>query len=65
MDESDCRAVVRARRLLRVTAGDDDGVIEVYDDRGMKSAPLGVVSLPLVGVVTSLSSGCDRGVSVN
>ena len=57
MDESDYRAVVRARRLLRVTEGDDDGVIEVYDDRGMRSAPRGVVSGAVVGAVTLLSSG--------
>ena len=67
MDESDYRAVVRARRLLRVTEGDDDGVIDVYDDRGMRSAPLGVVSGAVMGAVTPLSSGWrDRGVvSVN
>ena len=43
--------------MSRVTEGDDDGVIEVYDDRGMRSALLSVVSLPLVGVVTPLWSG--------
>ena len=36
---------------------DDDGVIEVYGDRGMRSAPLGVVSGAVVGVVTPWSSG--------
>ena len=43
--------------MLRVTARDDDGVIEVDDDRGMRSAPLGVVSGAVVGAVTPLSSG--------
>lgn len=38
---------------MRVT---DDGVIEVDDDRGIGTAPLGVVSGAVVGVVTVLSA---------
>jgi hypothetical protein len=43
-------------RVLRVTEDDDDGVIGVDEDRGMRTAPLGVVSGAVVGVVTLLSS---------
>jgi hypothetical protein len=43
--------------VLRVAEGDDDGVIEVDDDQGMRSAPLGVVSGAVVGVVTASSAG--------
>jgi hypothetical protein len=46
-----------AKRLLRVTEGGDDGVIEVDEDRAMKMAPLGVVSGAVVGAVTALSTG--------
>jgi hypothetical protein len=42
---------------LRVAVDDDDGVIEVGEDRGMRLAPLGVVSGAVVGVVTALSAG--------
>jgi hypothetical protein len=44
-------------RVLRVTEGGDDGVIEVDEDRAMKMAPLGVVSGAVVGAVTALSTG--------
>ena len=44
-------------RLLRVTLNDDDGVIGVDDDRVMRTAPLGVVSGAVVGVVTGCPSG--------
>ena len=44
-------------RLLRVTQDDDDGVIGVDDDRVMRTAPLGVVSGAVVGVVTGCPSG--------
>ena len=43
--------------LLRVTLNDDDGVIGVDDDRVMRTAPLGVVSGAVVGVVTGCPSG--------
>ena len=43
-------------RLLRVIEDDDDGVIDVDEDRVMRSAPFGVVSGAVVGVVTRLSS---------
>jgi hypothetical protein len=42
--------------LLRVTAGDDDGVIGVDEDQSMRTAPLGVVSGAVVGVVTGSPS---------
>jgi len=42
--------------LLRVAEDDDDGVSGVDEDRGVRTAPLGVVSGAVVGVVTSLSS---------
>jgi hypothetical protein len=45
-----------ARRVLRVTAGDDDGVIGVDEDQSMRTAPLGVVSGAVVGVVTGSPS---------
>jgi hypothetical protein len=41
---------------LRVTEDDDGGVVGVDEDRGMRRAPLGVVSGAVVGAVTSLSS---------
>jgi hypothetical protein len=44
-------------RLLRVTQDDDDGVIRVDDDPIMRTAPLGVLSGAVVGVVTALPSG--------
>jgi hypothetical protein len=47
----------RGPRVLRVTEGGDDGVIEVDEDRAMKMAPLGVVSGAVVGAVTALSTG--------
>jgi hypothetical protein len=47
----------RRTRLLRVAVVDDDGVIEVGEDRGMRLAPLGVVSGAVVGVLTALSAG--------
>ena len=43
--------------LLRVTQDDDDGVIRVDDDPIMRTAPLGVLSGAVVGVVTALPSG--------
>jgi hypothetical protein len=42
--------------LLRVTDDDDDDVIGVDEDQGMRTAPLGVVSGAVVGVVTGCSS---------
>jgi hypothetical protein len=42
--------------VLRVTCDDDDGVIGVDDDEVMGTAPLGVASGAVVGVVTGLSS---------
>jgi hypothetical protein len=36
--------------VLRGTEDDEDGVIEVDDDRGMKTAPPGVVGGAVVGV---------------
>ena len=44
-------------QVLRVTLNDDDGVIGVDDDRVMRTAPLGVVSGAVVGVVTGCPSG--------
>ena len=43
-------------KVLRVTQDDDDGVIGVDDDRMMRTAPLGVVSGAVVGVVTGCPS---------
>jgi len=43
--------------MLRVTQDDDDGVIRVDDDPIMRTAPLGVLSGAVVGVVTALPSG--------
>jgi len=42
--------------LLRVAFDDDDGVIGGDDDPMMGTAPLGVVSGAVVGVLTALSS---------
>jgi hypothetical protein len=42
--------------LLRVAEDDDVGVIAVDEDRGVRTAPLGVVSGAVVGVVALLSS---------
>ncbi len=42
--------------LLRVSFDDDDGVVGVDDDRVMRTAPLGVVSGAVVGVVTGCRS---------
>ena len=44
--------------LLRVTQDSDDGVIRVDDDPIMRTAPLGVLSEAVVGVVTALPSSC-------
>ena len=49
---SDCPDLV-----LRVTQDDDDGVIRFDDDPMMRTAPLGVVSGAVVGVVTGCPSG--------
>jgi hypothetical protein len=46
-----------AGRVLRVTEDDDDGAIRLDDDRVMRTAPLGVVSGAVVGVLTALPSG--------
>jgi hypothetical protein len=43
--------------MLRGTEDDDDGVIDVGDDPVMRTAPLGVVSGAVVGVVTGCPSG--------
>jgi hypothetical protein len=51
------RETARHTGLLRVTLNDDDGVIGVDDDRVMRTAPLGVVSGAVVGVVTGCPSG--------
>jgi hypothetical protein len=42
---------------LRVTFDDDVGVTGVDEDQGMRTAPLGVVSGAVVGLVTGSSSG--------
>ncbi|BBU21158.1 Uncharacterised protein [Mycobacterium xenopi] len=42
--------------MLRVAEDDDDDVIGVDDDPAMRTAPLGVVSGAVVGVVTALLS---------
>jgi len=46
-----------ARSVLRVSQDDDDGVIRVDDDPIRRTAPLGVLSGAVVGVVTALPSG--------
>ncbi|BCO34864.1 hypothetical protein MHEC_12970 [Mycobacterium heckeshornense] len=43
--------------MLRVAEDDDEGVIDVDDDPMMRTAPLGVVSGAVVGVVTECWSG--------
>jgi hypothetical protein len=43
--------------LLRVSQDDDDGVIRVDGDPIRRTAPLGVLSGAVVGVVTALPSG--------
>jgi hypothetical protein len=43
--------------LLRVAPDDDDRVIGVDDDSDVRTAPLGVMSGAVVGVVTGCSSG--------
>ena len=48
---------LRAGGLLRVSQDDDDGVIRVDDDPIRRTAPLGVLSGAVVGVVTALPSG--------
>ena len=42
---------------MRVAQDDDDGVNGVDDDLMMRTAPLGVVSGAVVGVVTGWPSG--------
>jgi len=54
-NDTRCLLVDRLR-LLRVTFDDDDGVVGVDDDRVMRTAPLGVVSGAVVGVVTGCRS---------
>ena len=44
------------RRLLPVTEDDDDGVIGVDEDLDVRTAPLGVMSGAVVGVVTGCPS---------
>ncbi|HEX9498416.1 MAG TPA: histidine phosphatase family protein, partial [Mycobacterium sp.] len=46
-----------AMLVLRVSQDDDDGVIRVDDDPIRRTAPLGVLSGAVVGVVTALPSG--------
>jgi len=48
---------VEAALVLRVSQDDDDGVIRVDDDPIRRTAPLGVLSGAVVGVVTALPSG--------
>ncbi len=43
--------------LLHVTLDDDDDVIGVDEDPMMRTAPLGVVSGAVVGVLTVLPAG--------
>jgi Protein of unknown function (DUF2587) len=43
-------------RLLPVTEDDDDGVIGVDEDLDVRTAPLGVMSGAVVGVVTGCPS---------
>jgi hypothetical protein len=45
------------RLVLTVTEDDDDGVIGVDEDPDVRTAPLGVVSGAVVGVVTGCPSG--------
>ena len=47
------------RPVLRVSQDDDDGVIRVDDDPIRRTAPLGVLSGAVVGVVTALPSRGD------
>jgi hypothetical protein len=42
--------------MLRVTEDDDVGVVRVDEDQGMRTAPLGVVSGAVVGVVMGCPS---------
>ncbi|WP_237682984.1 hypothetical protein [Mycolicibacterium agri] len=49
--------IARRLQLLRVAQDDDDGVNGVDDDLMMRTAPLGVVSGAVVGVVTGWPSG--------
>ncbi|WP_204815277.1 alpha/beta hydrolase [Mycobacterium riyadhense] len=51
----DCYAALQWL-VLRVSFDDDDGVVGVDDDRVMRTAPLGVVSGAVVGVVTGCRS---------
>jgi hypothetical protein len=55
--ESVLAQLVAAQPLLRVGQDDDDGVIRVDDDPIRRTAPLGVLSGAVVGVVTALPSG--------
>lgn len=48
---------LRRASVLRVAEDGDDGVIDVDDDPMMRTAPLGVLSGAVVGVVTALPSG--------
>jgi hypothetical protein len=43
--------------VLRVAEDDDVGVMDVEDDPTIRTAPLGVVSRTVVGVVTWCPSG--------
>jgi hypothetical protein len=43
--------------VLPVTEDDDDGFIDVVEDLDVRTAPLGVVSGAVVGVVAGCSSG--------
>ena len=44
-------------RVLHVTPDDDDDVVGVDEDPMMRTAPLGMVSGAVVGVLAVLSSG--------
>jgi len=57
VDQLNNHQLKEAASVLRVTLNDDDGVIGVDDDRVMRTAPLGVVSGAVVGVVTGCPSG--------
>ena len=48
--------LVEAVLLLPVTDDDDDGVVGVDEDPDVRTAPLGVVSGAVVGVVTGCPS---------
>jgi hypothetical protein len=48
---------VAAAAVLHVTLDDDDDVVGVDEDPMMRTAPLGVVSGAVVGVLAVLSSG--------